>query len=68
MFGRAAAPENRLTPHTAAGHRCLVPGCGAKPPRRAAVGEQEVRTVMTVAALGAAQVQKIIIPTPVVSG
>ncbi|TQK51158.1 hypothetical protein FBY35_1552 [Streptomyces sp. SLBN-118] len=61
-------PENRLTPLTACGHRCLVPGGGVKALCRAPVREQEVRTVMTVAALGAAQVQKIIIPTPVVSG
>jgi hypothetical protein len=30
--------------------------------------EQEVRTVMTVVALGAAQIQKFVFPTPVVSG
>jgi hypothetical protein len=30
--------------------------------------KQEVRTLMTVIALGVAQIQRLIVPTPVVSG
>lgn len=47
---------------------CSVPDGGEEPPVSGPCLNQEVRTLMTVVAMGVAHNQKSIIPTPVVAG
>lgn len=64
----ARVPVNVLSRPTDAGYRVRSSGRRAEPPVSGSCVNQEVRTVMTVVAMGVAHNRKNTVPTPVVTG
>jgi hypothetical protein len=67
-FSRMPVGLNVLTAPDGRGLSCAAFRTAGKPPVSGPCLNQEVRTLMTVVAMGAAHNQKIIVPTPVVAG